>query len=101
MESEPTPITCKLTSIELQRRKTTVVAELRQLVIARTELADGFSYEFEATESLLDKLNTFVKAERRCCDFFKFQLTIEGTKALLSITGPEGTKKFITEEIDF
>lgn len=95
-----TSLVCKLTSPELQKRKATVIAELKTLVKSREELADGYSYEFEGTDYILDRLNAFIKTERMCCDFFRFQLTVEENKALLRLTGPTGTKVFINDELD-
>jgi hypothetical protein len=100
MEKTAKPISCKLTSVELQKRKTTVIAELKALVLSRHELTDGYGYEFEGNDDILDKLNTFIKTERMCCDFFTFQLTVEENKAILNITGPEGAKEFLKEEVD-
>jgi hypothetical protein len=100
METAAKPVTCKLTTKELQERKATVIAELKGLVVSRKELADGYSFEFNGTDELLDKLNTFIKTERMCCDFFTFQLIVEGEKAILNITGGEGAKEFLKEEVD-
>jgi hypothetical protein len=100
MEKTAKPITCKLTSSELQKRKATVIAELKAAVLSRKELTNGYGYEFAGTDEILDKLNTFIKTERMCCEFFTFQLTVEENKTLLTITGPEGTKEFIKEEVD-
>ena len=100
METATKPITCKLTTPELQKRKATVIAELKALILDKKELSNGYGYEFEGTNENLDKLNTFIKTERMCCDFFTFQLTVEEDKALLNITGPEGAKEFLKEEID-
>jgi hypothetical protein len=100
METTIKPITCKLTTPELQKRKATVIAELKALVLNRKELSNGFAYEFQGSDEILDKLNTFIKTERVCCDFFTFQLTVEENTALLNITGPEGAKEFLKEEVD-
>ena len=100
METASNSVSCKLTTPELQRRKATVIAELKALVLAKTELPNGYSYKFEGTDDLLDKLNTFIKTERMCCDFFTFQLTVEDTKAILAITGSQGAKQFLKDEID-
>lgn len=94
------PVTCKLTTPELQQRKATVIAELKVLVKARQQLDNGLGYEFEGSDEVLDKLNTFIKTERMCCDFFTFQLTVQDNKAILNITGPEGAKEFLRQEID-
>lgn len=95
-----TKVVCKLTTPELQKRKATVIAELKSLVLSRKELANGYSYKFEATDEILDKLNLFIKTERLCCDFFTFQLTVEESNVVFDITGPEGAKEFLKEEVD-
>jgi hypothetical protein len=100
METAAKPVTCKLTTPELQKRKATVVAELKALVQTRQELDNGFSYKFEGNDAILDKINDFIKTERMCCDFFIFQLTVEENVAVLNITGPNGAKEFLKEEVE-
>lgn len=100
METITKPISCKLTTPELQNRKATVIAELKALILTKQELQNGYRYEFDGKDEILDKLNTFIKTERLCCDFFTFQLTVEENKAFLNITGPEGAKEFLNEEVD-
>lgn len=100
METVTKPVTCKLTTPELQKRKATVIAELKKLVLERTELENGFSYKFDGTDEILDKLNDFIKTERMCCDFFTFQITVDEQTALLNITGSSGAKDFIKNEMD-
>jgi hypothetical protein len=101
METTVTPITCKLTTSEFQKRKATVIAELKALVLNRKELSNGFVYEFQSSDEILDKLNTFIETERLCCNFFTFQLTVEENITTLNITGPEGAKEFLKGEVDF
>lgn len=100
METARKSVTCKLTTPELQKRKATVIAELKALVQERKELENGFSYKFEGSDQNLDKLNEFIKTERMCCDFFTFQLTVEESVAILNITGTNGAKEFLKEEVD-
>jgi hypothetical protein len=100
METTTKPLVCKLTTPESQRRKATVIAELKSLILAKHELDSGYRYEFEAKDQPLDKLNEFIKTERVCCDFFTFQLKIESDRLTFDITGPKGTKEFLKEEVD-
>jgi hypothetical protein len=86
-------IICNLTTPELQKRKATVIAELRAPVLERNEFPDGYSYKFEGT-------NDFIKTERMCCDFFSFRIIVERKSAWLTITGPYGAKEFLKEEVD-
>jgi hypothetical protein len=96
-------LTCKLTCKELQERKNTVIAALKELVIVRKEIADGYDYELPGTDSVIDLVTQFIKTERLCCEFFKFQFSVgdERQPMSLKITGPEGVKDFIRNEIDF
>ena len=93
-------VVCKLTTAELQKRKASVIAELKALVLSREALVNGYSYKFSATDEILDKLNQFIKTERQCCSFFTFQLTVEESDAILNITGTEKAKEFLKAEID-
>ena len=100
MESTTKPVTCKLTTPEFQKRKATVIADVKSLVLERKELEDGYSYKFEGKDEILDKLNDFIKTERMCCDFLTFQVTVEENIVLLQITGPNGAKEFLKDEVD-
>jgi hypothetical protein len=100
METATKPVTCKLTTPELQKRKATVIADLKAHVLDRKELENGYSYKFEGKDEILDKLNDFIKTERMCCDFFTFQVTVEENTALLTITGTKDAKEFLKDEVD-
>jgi hypothetical protein len=99
---EKKPITCKLTSPEIQQRKITVIASLKKKIIVKKEISNGFSYKFFGSDAVVDELITFVKTERLCCDFFDFSLSVkgDGTSAWLTITGPKGAKDFIKNELE-
>ena len=100
MKATEESVTCKLTTAELQKRKATVIAELKALVLERKELSDGYSYKFDAVDQNLDRLNEFIKTERMCCDFFTFQIKVSDNFATLSITGENNSKEFLKSEID-
>ncbi|HWW42229.1 hypothetical protein [Pedobacter sp.] len=95
--------TCKLTSAEMRKRIETVVASLKKQVIEKKELQNGYAYKFKGNNKVVDELTEFIKTERVCCDFFDFSLSVNGDTsfAWLSITGPEGVKKFISSELSF
>lgn len=94
-------ISCKLTSPELQKRKETVITSLKKQILEKKELPNGYAYKFAGTDAVVDELAEFVKSERSCCSFFTFGLSFsgDGTEAWLNLTGPEGTKEMITDEI--
>lgn len=96
-------LSCKLTTPELQQRKKTVIAELKNQVLEKIETDQGFKYKFEGSDKTLDLLNSFIKTERLCCDFFVFTLTASSDTKFtwLELSGSEGTKDFIRHEIEF
>ncbi len=103
MSKEGSKIGCKLTTPELQERKSTVIAELKKLVLERTETEKGVRYKFDASDKTIDLLTRFIKTERLCCEFFTFNLIVGADKrySLLELSGPEGTIDFIETEIGF
>ncbi len=96
-------ITCKLTTPELRLRKATVIASLKELLLEKQELANGFRYRFDDSDQTLDLLSDFIKTERLCCDFFTFSLTVgnHASTIWLELSGPDGAKPFIENEIEF
>lgn len=94
-------MTCKLTTPELQKRKATVIAEIKELILEKKELSNGFAYRFDGTDEHIDLLTDFIKTERQCCDFFNFSVDVNNDKtAWLRITGAKGVKGFITSELE-
>lgn len=94
--------TCKLTTPELQQRKSTVIESLRKQVIQTKELANGYAFKFTGTDKMVDELTEFIKTERECCDFFTFTISVKGDKSdiWLEMTGAEGTKDFMKAELE-
>lgn len=99
---EETVLACKLTTPELREHKETVLASLRKQVIKKKELSNGYAFTFKGSDEMIDELTEFVKTERMCCDFFTFGITVKDDKSetVLEITGVEGTKEFITSELE-
>lgn len=95
-------LSCKLTDPELRKRKEEVLASIKMKVLSKQELSDGYKYEFDGSDTVLDELVSFIKTERLCCDFFHFSIDIagDGTSSRLSITGPAGAKDFINTELE-
>jgi hypothetical protein len=103
MKTGEKSLACKLTTPELQERKRTVIADLKKSLIEKVEMENGIKYKFESTDDLIDRVTSFIKTERLCCDFFDLKLSVatETGYMWLELSGPEGTKEFISEEIGF
>ena len=98
---QETKLSCKLTNPVLQHRKTTAIKLLKDNITKKTELENGYGYEFIGTDETLDMLIEFIKSERQCCDFFNFNIAVNNNYSIiLSITGNKGVKEFIASELE-
>ena len=91
---------CQLTSPELQKRKATIIGELKSKVVEKRELELGFSYRFRGNDENLYMVFEFIKAERQCCPFFEFQVHVGSDMVTLEVTGEPGAKEFMSSELD-
>lgn len=94
------PLVCSLTTPGLRKRRDQflcllgVSSELRPL-------AQGYRVAFETDGGLLRDLAILVDAERLCCPFLRFQVTVEPNqgRTYLELTGPPGTREFLEAEL--
>ncbi len=92
------PIACELSPAELKARREGLLPGLLAQATHRLALDNGFRWRFApSTEVLMAAVKT-IDAERQCCRFLKFNLTVEAADGdvWLEVTGPEGTKDFIS-----
>lgn len=96
-------LSCKLSTAAFRERKALVLKSLKARILHKKEMPNGFAYQFEGTDEDLDELMYFIKTERECCNFFVFKLSIakKDEYVWLEISGPEGVKAFIEEELGF
>lgn len=59
-----------------QKRKATILADLKHETLEQKELTNGYAYKFKVTDEMIDKLSDFIKTERMCCSFFDFTLKL-------------------------
>jgi hypothetical protein len=98
MASVVLPVACALTDAELQQRRQEVLTQLQDAAIGIREIADGYVFRFSADPGRITELGNFIAFEHQCCPFMKFVLTVEpgDGQISLTITGPEGTKEFLS-----
>ena len=91
------PIVCTLTEDALRARKDGLLTRVSSLSTKSVKLATGYRLEFPATSDVLTQVTAMIDAERQCCRFLRFALTIEPNLGLISleITGPDGTQEFL------
>jgi hypothetical protein len=66
------------------------------------ELAYGHRLSFATTDETLAFVVKAVSAERHCCEFLQFQITIEPGRGpvTLELTGPQGTREFLSAMLE-
>ena len=71
-------------------------SSLRQM----RELADGYEFRIEGANVILQAAE-FVSLERLCCPFLNFNIEVEAENGSvwLRLTGRDGVKAFVREEI--
>jgi hypothetical protein len=92
------PIACTLTPDALRARRDGLLADLVQRVERREELSDGMRFQFSSSRETLALIARAVEAERHCCRFLRFRITVEPDEGaiVLDLTGPRGTAEFVS-----
>jgi hypothetical protein len=91
-------IACTLTPEALAARRQRLLAALLRRAEHHEVLENGHRLVFAATDETLAMIMTTVAAERHCCEFLQFQITVEpgGGPVTLELTGPKGTQEFLS-----
>jgi hypothetical protein len=92
------PIACSLTPDQLAARRHELLPGVIRAATECREIGDGVRYSFAPSGEILQSIVQAIEAERHCCQFLRFQLTIEPANGpiRLDVTGPRGTREFLT-----
>ena len=100
--SGPSPIACNLKALTpAERAQHAVLSEkLRTAAVARQQLPDGLSFRLNPLVMTLTALAAWVDAERLCCPFLDFRITLEreGGGLQLALTGRQGVREFLLSD---
>ena len=90
------PIACSLDPEQLRERRANLLPGLIARASGITATENGYVLTFPIDVPLAD-ITGVIDSERRCCPFFRFDLTLPagGDPITLAITGPSGTKEFL------
>jgi hypothetical protein len=96
------PIVCTLDAATLITRRAGLLRELVRRAEHREEHSDGYRLGFAGSEDALTLIARTINAERLCCRFLRFHLTVEpdGGPLYLDLTGPPGTREFLSALFD-
>ena len=92
------PVVCTLTPAAMKARREGLLSELRRRADAHEELPQGYRLRFAAADDVLLTIAQTIEAERQCCRFLRFSVTVEpnGGPISLELTGPPGTREFLS-----
>jgi len=96
------PIACSLSDSELRERRATVLAAFDAHVRRVESRSDGYVIELEPTDEAIAAATAVIVAERACCPFLRFDLTVDapGKRVQLSLSGPPGTREFLASWLE-
>ncbi|HJP94639.1 MAG TPA: arsenate reductase ArsC [Pyrinomonadaceae bacterium] len=98
------PLACDMTAIPFDHRQRhmTNSRDLFSRIEETRELPNGYQFRFVSRPKLVTNLAEFVSLEKLCCPFLSFAIEIEAEDGpvWLRLTGREGVKAFIREEIN-
>ena len=101
--SVESPFACNRSALnsEERQRHTALGPKLRSLRKSVRELPDGYEFEFPSDQKTFQMVSEWVIKERSCCPFFEFGLRLEqeGGPLWVRLSGREGTKDFIQQEL--
>jgi len=92
------PVACTLEAEALKARREGLLAKLLRRAEHHEEWPDGHLFRFAADDEIVLLIARAIDAERRCCPFLRFRLTVEpgGGPIELELTGPAGTREFLS-----
>ena len=96
------PIVCTLGPAALAARREGLLSDLMRRADDHQDLLEGQRLRFPADSDTFGAIARAVDAERQCCRFLRFQITVEpdGGPVWLELTGPTGTREFLSALLD-
>lgn len=96
------PIACTLPATEFRARLGQLLPSLRKLAGTVERRENGIALRFDASTAVMEQLTRVIDAERQCCRFLRFRLTVEPEfgPILLEVIGPEGTAEVLAALIE-
>jgi hypothetical protein len=96
------PVACTLSPDALEARRDGLLADLLQRAEHHELTEHGLRVRFAPVADAVATIARLVDAERQCCRFLRFVVTVEpdGGPVWLELSGPPGTREFIAVLLD-
>jgi hypothetical protein len=91
------PIVCTLTPEALSAARRGLLPGLAERAERHEAIDDGYRLTFAASDGTLQAIAATVDAERQCCRWLRFEMTVapDGGPIVLTLTGPHGAREFL------
>jgi len=91
------PIVCTLTPETVATRKAQLLPGLFRRADTIEPTSDGYRLCFAGSREMFRAVAGAIDAERQCCRFLRFELTIEQDEGplVLTLSGPSGAREFV------
>ena len=92
------PIACTLQLGELTARASELLPGVSRRATSCVPIDGGYRFEFSQKTDCVSAIAAVIDAERHCCRFLRFRLTVEPDfgPVFLAVTGPAGTEAFLS-----
>jgi hypothetical protein len=92
------PVICELTSESVTTRRARLLPTLAARAERRDDLPNGYRLTFSPSGEMLHTIAAVIDAERQCCRWLQFELTVTpgGGPVVLTLNGPEGARDFLS-----
>ena len=96
------PVVCTLSPAALNARRQNLLGGLWARAAAIHDVANGYRLEFAADVDVLSFIAQTIDAERQCCRFLRFRVTVEpdGGPVRLDLSGPPGAREFLAQMVE-
>lgn len=97
MDGTPVTVSCTLSPEALAARRDNLLTKVAALSKVNQPIDTGRRFEFDASDDTFALIAAMMQAERKCCQFLQFHLTVAaaGGPLALELTGPPGTREFL------
>jgi hypothetical protein len=91
------PIACTLTSEAVAAGRAGLLPGLADRALTKEATEDGYRLSFAASSETLHSIAAVIDAERQCCRWLSFVLTVPSGEGAITLTlsGPTGAKDFL------
>ena len=95
--TETLPIMCSLTPAAITKGRAGLLPGLAERALTREVLDSGYRLTFAPSTDALLAIARTIDAERECCRWLTFDLTVAAGHApfVLTLSGPPGAREFL------